>query len=188
MELRTATLVLREFTPDDVAAVHEYASDPVVCQDVEWGPNSPGDTRRVVAFWVAEQAQEDRDGWTLAITERGGRPMGAVSLNRRSPHTAEIGYVLAQPYWGRGLGTEAAGAAVRWAFGEGGFHRVQATCRPENVASWRVMEKVGLAREGLLRDHLLIRGRYRDSYLYAVLSIDRAGQPAHAEGSEPGSG
>ena len=48
-------------------------------------------------------------------------------------------------------------------------HRIYATCRPPNVASWRVMEKLGMRREGHLVQHRLIKGRWQDSYLYAIL-------------------
>ena len=51
-----------------------------------------------------------------------------------------------------------------------GIHRIYATCRPDNVGSWRVLEKMGMSREGLLRDHILIRGEWRDSLLYAAIA------------------
>lgn len=54
-----------------------------------------------------------------------------------------------------------------------GLHRVEATTRPDHAASWRVLEKVGMRREGLSRDHLFVRGRWWDSVRYAMLATDR---------------
>ncbi|MEO3780525.1 GNAT family protein [Micromonospora sp. B11E3] len=84
-----------------------------------------------------------------------------------------IGYVLHPDHWGAGLGTELAGLLLRLAFERVGLHRVEATTRPDHVASWRVLEKAGMRREGLSRDHLLVRGRWWDSVRYAALATDR---------------
>jgi RimJ/RimL family protein N-acetyltransferase len=64
---------------------------------------------------------------------------------------AEVGYVLARRYWGRGLMTEAAGAVVEWVIAQPEIHRVWATVDLDNAASQRVLEKVGMVREGVLR-------------------------------------
>jgi [ribosomal protein S5]-alanine N-acetyltransferase len=76
--------------------------------------------------------------------------------------------VVRPDHWGQGYASEAAAAILHFAFASLGLHRVQATCRPENVASARVLEKIGMVEEGLLRDHIRIRGRWHDSLLYAA--------------------
>lgn len=97
-------------------------------------------------------------------------PIGMIEL-RMQGHRAEIGYVLARSYWGRGYMTEAARAVVYWALSQTGVFRVWAVCDVENVASARVLEKLGMRREGTLSRWIIhpnISEQPRDCYCYAV--------------------
>ena len=78
------------------------------------------------------------------------RPIGMIEL-RPSGHRAELGYVLARDWWGRGLMSEAAGAVVEWGLALPPVFRVWAVTDVDNHASARVLEKIGMQREGLLR-------------------------------------
>lgn len=100
-----------------------------------------------------------------------GDLVGSVGLTVRSRENGrgELGYALRRDRWGSGLTTEAAAAVLAFAFGPAGLARVEATCRPENSGSRRVLEKIGMQREGLLRSHVVVRGERRDSLLYAAL-------------------
>ena len=89
----------------------------------------------------------------------------------------DLGYDLAPRYWGRGYATEAARAIVRFGFEELGLHRIWSWCIADNVASARVMEKVGMRLEGRQRDKERFKGRWWDRLLYAILEDEwRAGQ------------
>jgi len=82
-----------------------------------------------------------------------------------------VGYVIARAYWGNGYMPEATRAIIEWAFQQPTIYRVYATTDVENVASQRVLEKVGMQREGLLRKHIIhpnISAIPRDSYMYAI--------------------
>jgi RimJ/RimL family protein N-acetyltransferase len=173
MELVTSRLVLREYERDDFAAVHRFASDPEAVTFVTWGPNTEDETRGFLDGWLAERAEVHRTGYTLAVTKAGGTPFGSVGLYREGPHHAELGFAVSRDRWGQGYATEAARAILDFGFAELGLRRIYATCRPENVGSSRVLEKIGMSREGRLRDHVLIRGDWRDSLLYAAVSTDR---------------
>ena len=84
----------------------------------------------------------------------------------------EIGYVLARPHWGKGLVAEAARAVTNWLLQQPDVYRVFATCDVENPASARVMEKVGMVREGILRRNAIrqnINSEPRDSLIYAIV-------------------
>ena len=83
--------------------------------------------------------------------------------------SAEIGCNIARPLWGRGLATEAAAAVIAFGFHELGLARVQASTDIRNTASWRVMEKLGMAREGVARENRLLKDERVDDVLYAVL-------------------
>jgi [ribosomal protein S5]-alanine N-acetyltransferase len=91
--------------------------------------------------------------------------------------TYEIGWALGRPYQQQGYATEAAVALLAHAFETLRAHRVVATCQPENVASWRVMEKLGMRREAHFREHLLREtGEWWDEYFYALLAEEYFGR------------
>jgi RimJ/RimL family protein N-acetyltransferase len=173
VELVTHRLLLREFSAADQEAVHAYASDADVVRYSDWGPNSPDETAAFLAGTRLEAVAAPRTDYTLAVVERGfGALIGAAHLRMtsREHRRGEVGYVLARAYWGNGYATEAAGALLGFGFDELGLHKVSATCDPDNVASARVLAKLGLRREGYLREHLLIRGYWRDRRLFAAVS------------------
>ena len=85
------------------------------------------------------------------------------------PSRALSGTRLHPAQWGRGYTTEAARAMIDFGFRELGLHRIWADCDPRNVASWRVLEKLGLRREAHLRQNARIKGEWVDSLLYAIL-------------------
>jgi [ribosomal protein S5]-alanine N-acetyltransferase len=96
-------------------------------------------------------------------------PVGALSVSNvvRGPfQSANLGYWVAEQVNGRGVGTRAVGEACRWAFGEGGLHRLEAGTLTDNVASQRVLERNGFERIGLARRYLHIAGEWRDHILF----------------------
>jgi RimJ/RimL family protein N-acetyltransferase len=98
--------------------------------------------------------------------------IGEIALNRREDdrpnERVEIGYSLIRRHWNQGLMTEAARAVMDWAFQNYSFNRLYAWCDPRNTGSWRVMEKLGMKREGLLRSHLKWNGEFRDQLFYGI--------------------
>lgn len=166
---------LRNFTSADWKAVHKYAADPVVVQYFSWGPNTPEETLNFVSAAAISGERQPRQRYDLAIIHREDETLiGGCGLYIQANRSfeAEIGYCLQRPYWGRGIGTEVALLLVNFAFSKLNLHRVFATCDPHNVASIRILEKVGLKREGLMRGHMQRGGKWADSYLYAILKDD----------------
>ncbi len=173
MELVTSRLLLREFSESDLDAVHVYAADPEVTRFMDWGPNSPADTAAFLAEVGREVRVVPRSAYTLAVVVRAtGDLVGAVHLEKTSSghRRGEMGYVLARAHWRRGYATEAAATILRFGFDEVDLHKITATCDPDNVSSARVLEKIGMHYEGHLRQHLLIRGQWRDRLVFAALS------------------
>jgi RimJ/RimL family protein N-acetyltransferase len=82
---------------------------------------------------------------------------------------AALGYGIGRPWWGLGLATEAARAAMDYAFRELGVYKVWARADPRNLPSLRVLDKLGMQREGLLRGHLIYRGERVDRVYYGIL-------------------
>jgi [ribosomal protein S5]-alanine N-acetyltransferase len=85
------------------------------------------------------------------------------------PRQANIGYEIAPGYWGEGYASEAARVVVAFGFGELRLHRIWARCVAENVASYRVLEKTGMRREGRLREEEWMKGRWWDTLVYGIL-------------------
>ena len=173
MRLETERLVLREFQVADAGAIHEYASDPEVAQYMDWGPNTPEETEAVLQMRLRQQEAPDlSDPYSLAVVlKETGKLIGVVSLYDIDPvnRSAGVGYCLNRAFWGQGYATEAVRAMLQFGFEELHLHRIYGTCRPENIGSWRVMEKVGMRREGHLREDRWMKGRWQDSLLYAIL-------------------
>ncbi|MER7440144.1 GNAT family N-acetyltransferase [Micromonospora avicenniae] len=93
------------------------------------------------------------------------------SLNRWNPdyRSVSLGYCFNDAAWGHGYATEAAGALLRWAFDRLNLNRVQAETDTRNVASARVLEKLGFVREGALREDCVVNGEVSDSWVYGLI-------------------
>jgi RimJ/RimL family protein N-acetyltransferase len=179
LPLQTDRLTLRDFVVDDWRAVHVYAADPEVVRYMEWGPNDEASTRAFIQRVVAFQHDEPRRDFELAITLRaGGDLIGGCGFHISDAQNLVgwLGYILARDRWGQGYATETARALLRFGFERFGLHRIWATCDPRNVASAHILEKIGMRREGHLRENKLQRGSWRDSYLYAILEDEFRGQ------------
>jgi [ribosomal protein S5]-alanine N-acetyltransferase len=176
--LVTPRLLLRDFAWSDQADVHAFASDPVATRFMDWGPNDLHDTRAFLTMAVAQTTQRQRSEYELAAVLTGSAPDGSdqvigsvsVRITNAQHQQGELGYIFHPAFWSRGFATEATRALLEFGFGPLGLHRIAATCHPENRASARVLVKAGLALEGRMRDHRLVRGRWRDSMLYAAVA------------------
>ncbi|MWV46800.1 GNAT family N-acetyltransferase [Paenibacillus sp. HJL G12] len=173
MVLETERLIIREYRDDDRESVHRYASDPIVTRYTLWGPNTLEDTQAHIAMMLTMQREEPRTGYEFAVTlKSGGELIGGVGLHVNGSN-GEIGYCYHPDYWGRGYAYESALAMLELGFTQLGLHRIYATCRPENTGSERVMQKLGMQKEGHLREHLRSnKGGFVDSYLYSILIQD----------------
>ena len=171
MELTTPRLVIREFRPDDYTSTHAYGSDAEVTRHMIFGPNSEQETRAFLERVMASQAKHPRATYDLAVNLReGGGHIGSVALQLSKAEQAELGYVLHKAHWGHGYAAEAARALVNFGFRELGLHRVFARCNILNKGSARVMEKLGMRREGTHMKSDKVKGIWRDEYLYAILA------------------
>ncbi|MBO1581594.1 GNAT family N-acetyltransferase [Bacillus sp. XF8] len=165
-------MLLRELTNHDWIDVHKYASQDKVCEYQPWGPNTVEDSKDFVKQVIKDASQEPRTRYVFAIVEKDiERMVGAGELNIRdfTNKNGEIGYIVNPDYWGKGLATDVANLLIDFGFSELKLHRIYATCDPRNIGSSKVLEKVGMTKEGRMRENLLIKGGWRDSLLYSVL-------------------
>ena len=173
LNLNTPHLVLREFTFEDMIAVQKYASDPEVTKHHVWGPNTLHDTKVFVEYAIENQNKNPRQVFEFAITLKDtGELIGGcgIHLSDYEKSIGDIGYTFSKSEWGKGFGTEAAQALITFGFEQLNLHRIWATCRPENIGSFRVLEKCGMTKEGCLKKNMLLRGEWKDSLLYAIVN------------------
>lgn len=170
--LHTDHLCLREFTMADAPALNAIESIPEVARKIGFEPSTLAEAESMLTHMMAWMHDEPRQHIGLAITVEGDNEyVGRSGLVRtgHEPGEAELWYSLHPDYWGRGLMTEAARAIIGYGFEELDLHRIWADVDPGNVGSWRVMEKIGMRREGHLLENAWIGGEWQDSYLYAML-------------------
>lgn len=167
---------IREFTTDDLSAVHDYTSDPEVSQWSTWGPNTLDQTADFISAAAQAQFQEAREAYSLAAVadEQVVGSLGIWTTDSHD-HNGELGYTFHRAHWGKGYATEAVALLLDFGFETLMFDRIAATCHPGNAGSIRVLEKCGFTLEGRLRSHRLVRGARRDSLLYSMLRDEYQG-------------
>lgn len=171
--LRTQRLILRPFTLADVPAVIALAGDRAVAENTLSIPHpySEADAQD----WISQRSVVYGTGKSInfAIAQSSGTLCGAVGLDINLNHNfAELGYWVGRPFWGQGYATEAAAALIAFAFNTLGLNRINATYFSDNPASGRVMEKLGMVKEGYRPQHTLKWGLYRDITLYGLRQED----------------
>jgi ribosomal-protein-alanine N-acetyltransferase len=167
-ELVTPRLRLRALRDGDVDAVYAYAFDSEVARFLSWPAHSP----RPFAQGLVQVITQPRFlAWaiTLPMADRAIGMIFLHSLNREH-RKAEMAFNLARSFWGRGLTTEAARLVADFGFRQLGLHRIEATCMPENIASRRVLEKIGMQHEGRMRHSHRRYDGFHDMDLFALLA------------------
>jgi RimJ/RimL family protein N-acetyltransferase len=175
--LHTRRLVLRRFTAEDADSLTRYRSIPEVARFQGWdAPFALERAQAMVTSLVAHEPDEPGEWYQLAIALRDdpGRLVGDCGFRPRTdePLVVDIGFTLDPSVQGRGLATEAVGELIRYLFEDRGKHKVCADCDTRNAASWRLMERLGLTREGTLRKSYRDGHGWADEYLYGLLVAD----------------
>ena len=167
--------VIRSYEPDDVEALLKYADNEAIARQLLDHFPHPY-TEEAAHEWL-RAAREQNPEVSFAIANP-DELIGSIGLLLREDvfrRTAEVGYWLGEPFWGRGIATRALETFSHWAFREFDFARLQARVYEGNPASRRVLEKAGFALEGRLRNAATKHGRLLDLYLYALLADESEG-------------
>lgn len=170
-------ILLREYKSDasDLESALKFIGDPEVAAHSSWGPLNREESVDWLNGAIAAQDIHPRLSYGLALVVKSTDELiGNMSLNIRNSANkeAELGYTIRRDHWHQGFATEAARALLGFGFTVLGLHRIFATTSPNNIASQKVLEKLHFTREGYLRKHVLQRGHWRDSCLYALLEDD----------------
>lgn len=173
-ELTTPRLHLRRFKTSDGPDLFEYLSDETVVKFEPYKPFSKEEADK-------EAARRAENPDFLAVCLKDGKLIGNIYFSKGGFDTWTIGYVFSRAFWGQGYASESVKAVIRHIFTKLEAHRIIAFCNPENTASWRLLERAGMKREGFLKKNVYFwkddQGQpiWQDTYEYGVLKIEYEG-------------
>ncbi len=172
--LETARLILRRMRPSDYIDMYEYARREDVTKYLLWHPHTDKfQTLRYLTYISTRYKSGQFYDW--AVIERESEKMigtcGFTTFDLEA-NSGEIGYVLNPDFWGRGYATEAVSRVVAFGFDVLELNRIEAKFMEKNSASLRVMEKAGMTFEGIGRQAMLIKGKYENVGVSAILKSD----------------
>jgi RimJ/RimL family protein N-acetyltransferase len=176
IHLKTQRLCLRPFQESDLDAFVTYRSDPDVARYQSW--TTPYSFDQAMTFLEEMKlAQAGTPGtWYQLAIERQIQPgiIGdcAFQVLEDDNRQGQIGFTLARPYQKQGYAAEAVRGLLDYLFGELRLHRVTAICDVENLASVKLLERVGMRREGHFIENIWFKGAWGSEYSYAVLDSE----------------
>ncbi|SFD01277.1 ribosomal-protein-alanine N-acetyltransferase [Bacillus sp. 491mf] len=169
--LITERLCLRPLTIKDAADVFEYASNPEIGTYTVWYPHKTLQDSQIFVQSILDQYEKGEMaayGIELKNEKKMIGTCGFIEYDKNH-HKAELAYAVSPNYWGKGIATEAAKAFIRYGFETLQLNRIEARCHASNVQSERVMKRLGMQYEGMLRKDMFVKGAYRDTKIYAIL-------------------
>ena len=169
--IETDRLILRKLNVEDADDMYEYASNLKVTRHMTWDEHLSIE-QTVFYLLTVEEAYKKRELLDWAVTLKSNKKMigtcGFTFWNEMHQYT-ELGYVISHKFQRQGYATECSRALLKLAFTKMDCHRVEAVCFPENTASIKLLEKLNMQREGLLRSRLSKNGIRHNLYMYALL-------------------
>jgi ribosomal-protein-alanine N-acetyltransferase len=175
VELETDRLLIRDVRASDASAFHQYMRLETYWRDVPIEPPTVELVEALVNRCIQNRSENPRADFFLAAVDKGSDELvGEAILHVRSTRwgQGEIGWGVSSSRTGQGLATEIGCAMLRFGFDILGLHRLFAQCRAENRASRRIMAKLGMREEGVLRENVLARGEWWSSAQSSILSTE----------------
>ena len=171
--ITTERLRLRPLGEQDAGALHAMESREDVTRWLYWDPRTPAETEQSLRMRM-ERTRLAREGDALELgLEHAdtGELLGTVILMYRSEQDrqGEIGFVLHPRHHGHGYAREAAREMLRLGFEELSLHRIVGRCEPRNLASARLLERLGMRREAHLIENEWVKGEWQSELVYAML-------------------
>ncbi len=169
--IETGRFILRKVTLDDVDDMYEYAKEAEVTKYLTWSPHvDKAHTFEYVSYLQNRYKVGDFFDWAV-VCKDSGKMIGTCGFTRFDypSNAAEIGYVLNPDYHGQGIATEVLARVIRFGFEKLALNRIECRYMIENPASRRVMEKNGMSFEGVCREGMLIKGKYRNIGICSIL-------------------
>lgn len=176
MKFLTSRLKIRNVMIDDIDAIHAMNSMPEVDQYNTLGiPKTIHETRELIETRIIENQKSEVQNYTFVILSRTNDAfigMIGLMLDNKKYNRGEVWYKILPTQWNRGYATEALNKIIVFGFETLHLHRIQAGCAVENIGSIRVLEKVGMIREGRGRKVIPLKSGWSDSFEYSILETD----------------
>ncbi|ADL50778.1 GNAT family N-acetyltransferase [Clostridium cellulovorans] len=175
MILETERLIIRRFCADDWSDLYEYLSQESVVKYEPYDIHTEEDCKQSAIY-----RSKDDAFWAVCLKEN-NKLIGNIYFKEQGPKefsTWEIGYVFNPAYYGKGYATESCKRILKYAFEQLGAHRVIGKCNPENSASWKLMERLSMRKEGDFRKTAFFKKSndgtplWHDAYQYSILDED----------------
>jgi len=170
--METERLIIRKFTPNDWKDLYEYLSQETIVKYEPYEIFTEEASRR-----EAVRRSEDNKFWAVCL-KGSEKLIGNIYLSEHEFDTWKLGYVFNQNYQGRGYATEAVGFLIDYTFKNYNARRIIAMCNPLNTPSWRLLERLGMRREGHLIQNIYFKRDkngspiWLDTYEYAILALE----------------
>lgn len=169
--LETNRLILRKLESEDEKSVFEILSKPEVVKFMSWERlETLKDAKTFVDLLIQRYKDQKPCHWGVILKEN-HKLIGLCGFHDWSESNlrADLAFALSLDYWNCGFITEALTEVIRFGFVVMGMNRIQSTVKPENVGSFRVMEKCGMVMEGLLREYEIAKGIPHDLKIYSII-------------------
>ncbi|MFD1414265.1 GNAT family N-acetyltransferase [Oceanobacillus jeddahense] len=168
--LETERLLLREMKKEDLQDVYSYASNPELTTFLMWEHHKTIKDSEAFIDLLINQYQKGTGGAWAIVWKENNSVIGTMDLGwKPKQYSAELAYALSLDYWRKGIGTEAAKAVLCFGFETLKLERIDARCHPDNIASYKLMEKLGMTYEGTLRKSMQRKGKQEDAKIYSIL-------------------
>ncbi|MFT5779110.1 MAG: ribosomal-protein-alanine N-acetyltransferase [Crocinitomicaceae bacterium] len=175
-EITSKRLKIRFVQPSDLDEIHELHSLPETDEFNTLGiPESLEETKTLLEAWVSLNKFADLKNYKLTIVDNSSNSfigLFGLTLWGGKHRRGEVWYKIHSDHWGKGYATEALNLILDYGFNELNLHRIQAGCAIENIGSIKVLEKVGMIREGQGRQVLPLKSGWSDNYEYSILETD----------------
>lgn len=176
MDLKTERLNFVKISHADLENIHQLHSLPETDKYNTLGiPETIQVTENILHDWLQLQKANPRQSYIFCLNKKETNEfvgLIAINLGKLNYKIAEVWYKLHPDFWAQGFATEALNEILKFGFTDLNLHRIEAGCAVENIASIKVLEKVGMKREGRKREILPIKGIWTDNYFYAILDTD----------------
>jgi len=170
-EFETERVKLRKLGIEDEQDIFEYCSDEEVARYTAWSKHETiEDTREYLRRVLEKYSNASIAPWGIEEKKTGKFIGTAGFMSWNIYHSkADLGYALSKAYWNQGYMTEVIRRIIEFGFERMNLIRIEASCLPKNIGSAKVMEKVGMEYEGILRKTIYVKGRYEDLKVYSIV-------------------
>ena len=169
-EIITERLLLTELKAEDIKDIVEYASNKNISDSTLNLPHPYSEKDAIYWINLAHQGLKSGTNYIFAIRLKDeAKFIGGIGLGvEKRFNRAEVGYWIAEPFWGKGIATEATKAIIKFGFNELKLNKLTSSHLAKNPASGKVMQKSGMIKEGELKKHILKDSEYHNLVLYGI--------------------